>query len=432
MALNIPNHLRKYWLFPGEILKLSGMKKNNLHILILALMLFQLRAKSQTMEDATILSHNGKFNEAEKVFSKLIEKDSKNTALLVARGFNSAWNKKYTAAQACFKKALQIDPGHKDAAKGMAYTYLYKGNYTKAAAAFSELIKTNPPLEELHFALGLALLNLQKKNKAYAQFESVLSIDRSNTEAKKYKRQIKSERGLIELSALGGLSVYDGKSKFGLRQVQTGYHINSEYFIYARYDNSLAQDNYFFLKNNYSSRAFLGGLYARWHYRIGSKVEYGYRNLPSQADQNIFQTEQIIFLPNNFTFKFGGSIVSSAQSPNEWMLMGGISVPAGNKLKIEPHYYYMHRQVNENRLLLNVNYTFSTRTNITLGGFTGSEKNIKTNIKNNVFGLYAYSNFHITGPLSGIILTRYEKDAFDRAAFIGAAGLKIIFGINRF
>lgn len=404
------------------------MKKSTIKsVIILLVFLIYIQATAQTIEDAIGLSHSGKYEEAEKVFSILIEKDGDNTGLLIARGFNSAWGKNYKTAQFLFNRALRIDPANADAAKGIAYTYLYKGNFTKAASAFNRLVSLHPYSIETRVALGLAYMNLQKKNKAYTQFEHVLSLNKKNVEAKKYVEEIESGKGIIELSALGGVSSSGGESKFGLRQFQAGYHLNNEVFMYARYDNSLAQDNYFFLKNNYNSNAFIGGLYARWHYRIGSKIEYGYRSLPGKTDQNIFQTEQVIFLPGSFTVKLGGSIISS-QLQDDWMLMGSISVPAGRKIKIEPHYYYIRRLDDEHRILLNVSYNFSAKTDVAIGAFSGSEKNNKLNIRKNIFGVYAYSNIYITGPLSATVLTRYEQNATAGDSFIAAAGLKIRLG----
>lgn len=401
-------------------------------IIALLFSIIYVQSDAQTIEDAVGLSHAGKYNEAEKVFTRLIEKEGNNTRLLIASGFNNAWAKNYKAAENRFNRALNIEPSNRDAAKGLAYTYLYKGNFTKASTVFNKLLMQDSYSEECRFALGLAYMNLQKKNKANKQFEKVLAINKSNTEAKKFIKEIESGKGIIDLSVLGGVSGSGGESKFGLRQVQVGYHINNEVLLYARYDNSLAQDNYFFIKNNFNSNAYIGGMYARWHYRIGSKIEYGYRSLPGKVDQNIYQTEQVIFLPKNFAVKLGGSIISSPQLQDEWMLMGSISVPAGRKLKVEPHYYFIRRLYDEHRFLLNVSYNFSAKTDMALGVFNGSEKNFKTNIKTNVFGVYAYSNIYIKGPLSATVLTRYEKDAAGRDSFIAAAGLKVSFGTNNF
>ncbi len=409
------------------------MKKNVIRpILALLFCIIYVKAGAQTIEDALGLSHAGKYDEAEKLFTGLIEKDRNNAGLLIASGFNNAWNKKYQAAESRFRQALQIEPGSIDAAKGLAYTYLYKGNFTKAATSFNKLVVRDPYSEESRFALGLAYMNLQKKNKAESQFKKVLEINKSNTEAKRFIKEIESGKGIIDLLALGGVSGSGGESKFGIRQVQAGYHINNEVLLYARYDNSLAQDNYFFIKNNFNSNAYIGGMYARWHQRIGSKIEYGYRNLPGKTDQNIYQTEQMIFLPKNFAVKLGGSIISSPQLQDEWMLMGSISVPAGRKFKVEPHYYFIRRLYDEHRFLLNISYNFSAKTDIALGVFNGSERNFKTNIKTNVFGIYAYSNIHLKGPLSVLTLTRYEKDASGRGSYIAAAGLKVSFGTNNF
>jgi tetratricopeptide (TPR) repeat protein len=410
------------------------MKKYIIHvIMILIITLAQLPLWAQNPEDAIRLSHAGKYDEAEKIFSKLIMADGKNTGLLVASGFNNAWGKKYSAAKKRFQQALQLEPENPDAAKGLAYTYLYNGEFTKAANAFSVLSAANFSNEEYHFALGLAYMNLQKKNKASLEFEKALSINKSNTEAEKFITEIKAGKKILEFSVLGGLSNYEDKNKFGLRQIQAGYHVNDEVSIYARYDNSLTQENYFFIKNNFNSTAFLGGVYTRWHQQLGSKFEYSYRSLPGKLSQHIFQTEQTVFLPKNYAVKLGGSLLTSNQpQQKEWMLMGSVAVPVGKKIKIEPYYYFLHREYNEHRLLLNLNYNFSAKTDIALGAFNGTEKNTKTNVKTNVLGLYAYSNFLITQPLSGMLMARYEKDAFDRKAFIIVCGLKIRLDTKRF
>ena len=166
-------------------------------------------------------------------------------------------------------------------------------------------------------------------------------------------------------------------------------------------------------------------MYTRWHPRIGSKLEYGYRKLPGNIQQNLYQTEQLIFLPKNYILKLGGSILTSNQPQSEWMLMTGASVPLTHKLKLEPHYYLIHRVANEHRLMLNTSYHFTAETALAIGVFAGKEKDAKLNIDNSVSGAFAYTNFYIKGPLSGTALTRYEKDANGRKSFIAAAGFKL-------
>lgn len=409
------------------------MKKSTIcftGILLLVTMQFQL--KSQNFEDAIGLSHAGKYVEAEKVFSKLINEDKNNISFLIASGFNNAWSKKYVLAKQRFLKALELEPVSTDAAKGLAYTFLYEGSFLKAADDFEKLCKADPASAELHIALGLAYMNLQKKAKALKQFEEILRIDKSNTEAKKYMDDIKLGRGILELSSFAGISSYGNDSKFGVRQIQAGYHINSENFVYVRYDNALSLDNYFLQKNNFNTNAFIGGLYTRWHSHIGSKFEYGYRSLPENIKQNLYQTEQVIFLPENYLIKIGGSIITSNQLQKEWMLMTSTSLPITNSIKIEPHYYFIHRLANEHRVLINTSYNISPKTDIAVGIFAGKEKNVKLNIYNTVSGVFAYSNFYIKGPLSGTALTRYEKDATGRQSFIAAAGIKLTIDTKKF
>ncbi len=390
------------------------------------LVLVQLFLQAQNTEDAMALSHAGKYAAAEKIFVKLIAADTKNTGLLIASGFNNAWNKDYAAAKQRFLKAQELEPGNADAAKGLAYTYLYEGNFLKAASLFEKLIQTQPKSEEFHIAAGLAYLNMQKRNKAADHFKQVLKVNNSNEEARQYLTEIKTNTGILEVASMAGLSGSGEQSKFGLRQLQLGYQLNPENLLYLRYDNSLSLDNYFLLKNNYNVNALSAGMYSKWHKYIGSKIEYGHRNLPEGITQNLWQTEQVIFLPRNYVLKLGGSIVTSNLFSNEWMVMTSVSLPVTEKIKVEPHYYFIKRQSTEHRVVLNTSYQFNPKNDISFGMFIGTERNTILDTRNTVAGGFAYSNFYIKGPLYGTALIRYEKDAAGgRNAFITAAGLKL-------
>jgi tetratricopeptide (TPR) repeat protein len=390
------------------------------------LVLIQMCLHAQNMEDAVALSHAGKYTAAEKIFEKLIAANSSNTGLLIASGFNNAWNKDYEAARQRFLKAQQLEPGNVDAAKGLAYTYLYQGSFSKAAPRFEQLILQQPASEEFHMAAGLAYLNMHKRSKAAAHFEKILQLNNKNEEAKQYLHEIKTSTGVLEVASMAGLSSSAGQQKFGLRQLQLGYQVNPENLVYVRYDNSLSLDNYFLLKNNYNVNALGAGVYSKWNKYIGSKLEYGYRNLPEGIKQHLWQTEQVIFLPQNYILKLGGSIITSNVFKNEWMAMTSLSVPVTEKIKIEPHYYFIKRQATEHRVVLNTSYQFNPKNDIAFGMFLGSEKNVVLDTRNTVAGGFAYSNFFIKGPLSGTALIRYEKDAAaGRNGFITAAGIKL-------
>jgi tetratricopeptide (TPR) repeat protein len=390
------------------------------------LALIQMCLQAQTAADAVALSHAGKYAAAEKIFTVLIAADSRNTGLLIASGFNNAWNKEYAAAKQRFLKARELEPGNIDAEKGLAYTYLYEGSFAKAAAGFEKLLVTQPSLEEFHMAAGLAYMNWHKRNKAAAHFEKILQHNSKNEEAKQYLNEIKNNTGVLELASMAGLSGSGAQTKFGLRQLQLGYQVNSENLLYLRYDNSLSLDNYFLLKNNYNVNAVAGGVYSKWHRYIGSKFELGHRNLPEGIKQNLWQTEQVIFLPKNYVVKLGGSIITSNLFNKEWMAMMSFSVPVAEKVKVEPHYYFIKRLSAEHRVVLNTSYQFNPKNDIAFGMFLGTEKNTSLNTRNTVAGGFAYSNFYIKGPLYGTALVRYEKDAAaGRNAFITAAGIKL-------
>jgi tetratricopeptide (TPR) repeat protein len=207
------------------------------------LVLTQLYLHAQNIEDAVALSHAGKYTAAEKIFVKLIAENGANTGLLIASGFNNAWNKEYAAAKQRFLKAQQLEPANMDAAKGLAYTYLYEGSFSKAASQFELLILRQPSSEEFHMAAGLAYMNLHKRNKAAEHFKKILQFNSKNEEAQQYLNEIKNNTGVLEIASMAGLSGSGGQTKFGLRQLQLGYQVNPENLLYVRYDNSLSLDN---------------------------------------------------------------------------------------------------------------------------------------------------------------------------------------------
>ncbi len=403
------------------------MKKVPYKILaVIILFAIYFPTNAQSLQLAIKLSHGGNYNEAEEIFKQLLVKEANNIPVLLAAGFNSAWNKNYSLAKERFFKVKKLEPSNVDAQKGLGYTYLYKSEFAKAANIFNNLSTANPALEEYHMSLGLAYLNMLKKNKAKQEFEKVLKINSTNGEADDFINTIKKEKGKIELFALGGTTGIEGTNTSGLRQVQVGYQFNSENIVYARYDNSLGLDNFFLLKNNFNTNAIVGGVYSRWHYHVGSKFEYSFRNLPNNIRQQILQTEHVFFLQKNFQLKVGGFLVNTQQPTQEWTLMGGLSIPVGKKLKVEPHYYFTNRVAKENRYLLNFSYKITDEFDVALGVLSGKEKGVKGNIDHDVLGIYGYSNFKITGPLSGTLLFRNEKEKLGSNVFTAALGLKLI------
>ncbi len=390
------------------------------------LVLSQMYTQAQNIEDAVALSHAGQYSVAEKIFTKLINQNTASAGLFIAAGFNSAWSGDYKTARQRFLNAQQLEPTNIDAAKGLAYTFLYEGSFYKAAAGFEKLITVYPSSQEFRMAAALAYLNKHQRSKAVMHFEKILQLNPKNDEALQYLQEIKSTTGVIELSTLAGVSGSGGQSKFGLRQVQLGYQINPENLLFARYDNSLSLDNFFLIKNNFNVNTIGAGVYSKWHKYFGSKVEYARRNLPEGITQNLWQTEQVVFLPKNYVLKLGGSFMSSKQVAAEWMSMTSLSVPVTEKVKIEPHYYFIKRLGTEHRVVINTSYQFNPKNDIAFGLFLGSEKIPALSFKNTVAGGFVYSNFYIKGPLYGTGLVRYEKDAAgNRNAFIAAGGLKL-------
>ncbi|MGQ0740388.1 MAG: tetratricopeptide repeat protein [Bacteroidota bacterium] len=122
------------------------MKKALLSITILLFILCahaQPEAQTAFSEGVKLLKAN-KFTEAEKQFSKAIEKWTVKEGLKMSwiyKGFSLNGQLKYNEAIRCFDKAIELDP--QDAAsytdRGLAYSY--KKEYDKAILDFRRVLK---------------------------------------------------------------------------------------------------------------------------------------------------------------------------------------------------------------------------------------------------------------------------------------------------
>jgi tetratricopeptide (TPR) repeat protein len=383
-------------------------------------------AQAQTLKEAISLSHSARYDEAEMIFTKLLTTNKNDVNILIAAGFNSAWSKNYSLAKKRFTAANVLQPSNTDATKGLGYTYLYQGAFKKAIDIFYSLSANNPHSEEYHMSLGIAYLNAMKKNNALKEFKRALIVNNSNVEATEYITEIEKEKSVVEVSGLMGVTGLGETSKIGLRQAQLGYHFNSENIVYIRYDNALGLDNSFLLKSNFNTNAVGAGFYRRWNALFSSKVEYNFRNLPNNVKQQIYHTEQVVFLPKNIQVKLGGFLIDMQQPTLEWTLMGGLSIPIGKKIKVEPNYYFTNRVAKENRYVLNLIYKVADDFDVAVGFLKGKEiASVKTGVAQEVLGVYAYSNFKITGPLAGTVLFRNEMETSGNNVFVAAMGLKL-------
>jgi tetratricopeptide (TPR) repeat protein len=75
-----------------------------------------------------------------------------------------------------YDKAIELDPANADAWQARAATYMEEGKFDKAVADLKTLIKRNEKNVSAHFALGEALLNMEKYDEALQQIDAGIKL----------------------------------------------------------------------------------------------------------------------------------------------------------------------------------------------------------------------------------------------------------------
>ncbi|MEH2287939.1 tetratricopeptide repeat protein [Nostoc sp.] len=118
-----------------------------------------------------------KFSEAEAIWYRVLQIDSKNANAYVGLGRALGSQGKYDEALAAFQKAIQLDPNNANAYGGLVRALGDQGKYDEALAAFQKAIQLDPENAYAYGGLGYMLVNQGKYDEAIAAYQKAIQLD---------------------------------------------------------------------------------------------------------------------------------------------------------------------------------------------------------------------------------------------------------------
>lgn len=442
------------------ILKIHGMNTKLLFLLLFSALTVA-TISAQDLADAKRLAEAGRHPEAEKIYNAALQKnpdnlealtgagynhswakqhdranekfeaalalDPGNAAALVGKGYNLAWQGQYAAAKRPFAELERLQPGSTEAHKGLGYIHLWQGDGKTAIGYFEKLVLENPREIEYYIALAQSYLIENKIKKARIALRSGLQVDSANRVANELLKSTYGTAAPLELDVWAGYSETGGSDKFNLRTVQLSGQVAKKLRMFLKYDNSLTLDLASLVRTNQDAQAFGIGAVVPWNNKLTSKFEYGTRLLPDNVTQQIFSTEQVVFLSDKLSLKGGGFFGPSNKLADEWMAYGSVRVPLTKGWAIEP--YYFHSRVEnapraENRFLLNNQFRSGSGYELNLGMLYGKAGVGSEVQEDNIYGAYVTAILPFSQTVWGMVSLRWEKAPFDELT-VAALGVKL-------
>ena len=305
---------------------------------------------------------------------KILEKPGKDTedlGALVSLGYKRAWAKRYQEAEEIFNRAVRVAPDNLGAQKGLGYVSLWNGRHAEALNHFNRLAETHPEDPEIRVAIGQANLKMGHPQRAEKSFENALLIDPLRADAVQGLQAAYSYPALTELHVWGGNTSGDGES--GLRLVELATWVTPRLRLWGRYDDSLSLDNPALARSGLDAETYFAGVMHQFSDHWLGTAEFGYRDLPAGASQQIYKLEGV-YLLDGHAIKLGGQISPHSDGFSDELIYAGYGLPIGERWKLEPSIFYSNTggtNDNEWRGILFANYKWLNGWSLGAGGGGG-------------------------------------------------------------
>jgi protein O-GlcNAc transferase len=193
-------------------------------------------AAMQTFREAMAAHQAGRFDEAERLYRRVLKADDRQFHVLMMLGMLSAQRGKLAEAERLLSTALTINPGHADAQFNYGNVLLGLQRFDEAFAAFGSALALNPSLAEAHLNRGGILMSRKRLEEALGSFDAAIRINQNYSEAYCNRGNALEELNRFEEA----LSSYD--SALAINPNNPEFHASRANVLHRlrRYDEALA------------------------------------------------------------------------------------------------------------------------------------------------------------------------------------------------
>ncbi len=230
-----------------------------------------------------------------------------------------------------------------------------------------------------------------------------------------------SPRRFLELEAWGGYSAFSSPSQsptsrkadgLGLRSMELALWPSGSLRLFGRYDNSLSLDNLTLLRTGRRIPTWSGGALANWGGHFTTVLRAGRRTLPGGVGQTLLGMEQVAYTRGGTALKAGAELGPRADHRTEWVAHAGINAAAGDRLRVEPVFFYSRSGLageRQWRALLASELRLGQRSSIAAGLAGGRISGSPAGFNGTVWDGYARVSTAL-GALSRVhLLVRHER-----------------------
>lgn len=334
----------------------------------------------------TVRSYQKKYAAAQTDFQSILRSDSNNISALVGLGYNFAWSGAYAQAETQFQKALSIAPSQIDARKGLAYSALWSDNAETAVKRFESLANDYPNNAEIKVGLGQSLAKANREKDAKRAFRGALEIEPNREDAKQGLSETKPSSGSykprVDFTLLGGFTstknetVVERENSTGVRFAEIAVEPTRNTRVWFQYDNGLSLDNFALARSNRNVPTYFVGGLVNYKRNYLSKFAFGWRNLPNNVKQKLYDVEQVFFLPKGYAYDIGVIVGPRSDNRTETIFHTGVNIPVKERLRIHPTFFYAQSGLpgeKQMRGLLAGEYAFQNGVNLNAGFAAGRD-----------------------------------------------------------
>lgn len=378
---------------------------------------------------AYVRSWRGHQKSAQKEFISILKAEPRNSDALVGLAYSYAWSGDYDRAEKRFQEALGVDPLRLDAKKGSAFNALWGGKTEAAVKGFQSIIRENPEESEAVVGLGQAFLAAKNPVEAKKAFQKALRISPGSVDARQGLKAVRNLPPKVDLSLWLGHTSHGGDT--GLRALEVMGLLKRGLRVWARYDNALTLDNPALVRDGKEIPSYYIGTLVDWGQNYTTRLEIGTRELRNNVDQDLYQGEHVVYLPEGYSVKFGGFLGPKENNGTDWNLYTGIGIPLRPRLALSPTLYYTKTggiDETEWRILLPVEYRFREGWRAGVYPLLGDVQSVVPSASGTVWGLATVISMPLRRDHEGHLLIRHEAPAGTRSFTIIALGFTFKLG----